>query len=171
MYRNHCHFASFRILTFVVALLFTASLQAQNNDAIEKLKKYFTNVAVFDNNFTQEKVYLHLDNNGYFLNEKIWFKAYVFRASTLLPTSLSKVLYVELVTPEGEVISRKILPINNGRTYGDISLENIFQSGYYEIRAYTRAMLNWDSHYIYSRVVPICEAPADSSEFSALKIS
>ena len=73
MYRNHCHFASFRILTFVVALLFTASLQAQNNDAIEKLKKYFTNVAVFDNNFTQEKVYLHLDNNGYFLNEKIWF--------------------------------------------------------------------------------------------------
>ena len=171
MYRNHCHFASFRILTFVVALLFTASLQAQNNDAIEKLKKYFTNVAVFDNNFTQEKVYLHLDNNGYFLNEKIWFKAYVFRASTLLPTSLSKVLYVELVTPEGEVISRKILPINNGRTYGDISLENIFQSGYYEIRAYTRAMLNWDSHYIYSRVVPIFEAPADSSEFSALKIA
>ena len=145
---------------------------AQDDESMNKLKGFFTNIAAYNKNFTQEKVYLHLDNNGYFPNEKIWFKAYVFKASTLLPTDMSKVLYVELVTPDGAVLDRKRLPIINGRTYGEFDLDYTFITGYYEIRAYTRAMTNWDAaYYGYSRMIPVFEMPQDSVNFTNLSIS
>jgi hypothetical protein len=159
------------ILWFLLLAFAPATTQAQDADAMTRLKKFFTNIANYNNNYSQEKVYLHLDNNGYFPNEKIWFKAYVFRASTLLPTDLSKVLYVELVTPEGEVKERQSLPIINGRTYGDFTLDNVFKTGFFQIRAYTRAMLNWDAAYVYSRVFPVFEVPKDTTQFSVLKVS
>lgn len=82
------------ITTFLWLILITmmplSVARAQESDIMARLKKFFTNIANYNNNYSQEKVYLHLDNNGYFPNEKIWFKAYVFRASTLLPTDLVK---------------------------------------------------------------------------------
>lgn len=35
-------------------------------DDMSKLKKFFSNIMSYHNQYTQEKVYLHLDNNGYF---------------------------------------------------------------------------------------------------------
>lgn len=141
------------------------------NDDFAKLRQFVTNIAGYDNNYTQEKVYLHLDNNGYLPDEEIWFKAYVFRASTLLPTNLSKVLYVELLTPNGQILERKTLPITNGRTYGNFKPDPVrMRSGYYEVRAYTRAMLNWDDSYIFSRVVPVFQAPKDTIHYRDLDV-
>lgn len=150
--------------------MLAVTIMAAETDDLSQLKSFFKNVAAYDSHYTQEKVYLHLDNNGYFPKEKIWYKAYVFRASTLLPTDMSKVLYVELVTPTGEVKERQTLPIYNGRTYGDFDLKDIFQTGYYEIRAYTRSMLNWDASYIYSRVIPIFNIPEDTTQFTKLSM-
>ena len=50
-----------------------------------------------------ERVYLHFDNTAYFLGETIWFKAFVTSNNDDRPTTLSRVLYVELVAPEGYV--------------------------------------------------------------------
>ena len=138
------------------------------DSSVMRLKRFVTNMAAYDRDFTQEKVYLHLDNNGYFKGENIWFKAYVFRASTLLPVDLSKILYVELVSPDGSVWERKKLPITNGRCYGNFKLDDIFRTGFYEIRAYTRVMTNWDGFYAYSRVVPVFDTPKDSTDFTQL---
>lgn len=163
------------IFSATLLLFFTimppAMVQAQDAVDMTRLKKFITSIAAYNNNFSQEKVYLHLDNNGYFPDEKIWFKAYVFRASTLLPTDLSRVLYVELLSPDGEIKERQSLPILNGRTYGNFTLDNIFTTGFYEIRAYTRAMLNWDADYAYSRVVPVFNVPRDTTLFSSLSVS
>lgn len=161
-----------RIITLLMSLCLCVGMMAQDMEAMGKLKKFFSSIAAYDKNYTQEKVYLHLDNNAYFPGEKIWFKAYVFKASTLLPTDMSKVLYVELVTPDGGVMERKTLPIYNGRTYGNFNLEDNHIMGYYEVRAYTRAMTNWDaSHYGYSRVIPIFDEPKDTINFSNPVIS
>ena len=43
-----------------------------SNDSIASLAN---TVNKFNKVFPQEKVYLHLDNTGYFKDEKIWFKA------------------------------------------------------------------------------------------------
>ena len=135
-----------------------------------KLKKFFTNIAAYNSQYTQEKVYLHLDNNGYFPGETMWFKAYVVGAGSLLPTDMSKVLYVEVLTPEGELMERKTYPILNGRTCGEFHLDNVVHTGYYEVRAYTRALLNWDESYIFSRVIPIFDVPKDSLNYGKLSM-
>lgn len=145
-------------------------LRATAGDSeFSQIKHYFSNILAY-RNLPQEKVYLQLDNNGYFPGEKIWFKAYVFRAGTLLPTNMSKILYVELRTPDGNLWERKTLPIYNGRTYGDFDLTYLFRSGFYEVRAYTRAMLNWDAAYVYSRMVPVFRECADSINYNQLQL-
>ena len=155
---------------FMLYLTFCCGNIMAQDESMTKLKQFFRNISMYHNMYTQEKVYLHLDNNGYFPGETIWFKAYVVNAGTLLPTDMSKVLYVELLTPEGEVFQRKKYPIKNGRTWGEIKLEDLIHSGYYEIRAYTRAMLNWDEAYIFSRVIPVYDIPKDPLKYGELTL-
>ncbi len=158
-----------KVLLLLVLLSFVSFSKAED-DTMVRLRKFFTNISAYDNMFTQEKVYLHLDNNGYFPGEKIWFKAYVLTAGRLLPTDLSRILYVELLMPDGTVWDRKTLPIHNGRTYGEFDLSDLLRTGFYEIRAYTRAMTNWDGAYAYSRVIPIFNPPKDTVNFAPLNL-
>ncbi len=101
----------------------------------------------------QEKVFIHTDNSCYFVGDTLWYKAYVVRADNLHPTNLSRVLYVELLTPDGLLVERQnILVSANGHTCGQFVLQDSLYSGYYELRAYTRWMLNFNvRHHRYSR--------------------
>jgi len=104
----------------------------------------------------QERVYLHFDNTAYYLGETMWFKAFVTSHSDDRATNHSRVLYVELVSPEGYVVKTDKYKIaDDGTCHGDIYLDPAYLSGYYEIRAYTRYMLNWGDDAIFSRVFPI----------------
>ena len=73
----------------------------------KSLDKMAFNAAVVNNLFPQERVYLHFDNSAYYLGETLWFKAYVTEGVKDTPSTLSKVLYVELVAPEGYVVETK----------------------------------------------------------------
>ncbi|MCI7269334.1 MAG: hypothetical protein MR561_03795, partial [Prevotella sp.] len=93
----------------------------------------------------QEKVYLHLDNNCYFVGDTLWYKAYVVQADCLKPTRMSKLLYVELLSPDGFVVERQhVILAGNGTTYGQFALPDSLYSGYYEVRAYTKWQLNFN---------------------------
>ncbi len=126
----------------------------------------------------QEKVYLHFDNTAYFQGETIWFSATVLDATTG-SVAASKVLYVELLSPTGIVLRQQKLQVIDGRCHGslplvDASVEEAnekrgvlgYPSGYYEVRAYTRAMLNFDAHGCFSRVFPVYKAPEKEGDYS-----
>ena len=115
----------------------------------------------------QERVFLHFDNTAYYLGETMWFKAYVSFGADNRPSTLSKVLYVELVAPEGYVVETKKYKISDdGSCHGEFELRPLLLSGYYEVRAYTRYMLNWDKSAIFSRVFPIFDkVNADNWDF------
>lgn len=103
-----------------------------------------------------ERVYMQFDNSAYFLGETIWFKAYVTSGNDNAPTSVSKVLYVELVAPEGYVVKTEKYKIDDGGIcVGEFYMDPLYLSGYFEIRAYTRYMLNWGDEAIFSRVFPV----------------
>ena len=88
----------------------------------DSLMNLFRQVAGYEQRWTREQVYLHLDNNAYIEGETIWFNAYVVYASTLRPTHLSRVLYVELLNAAGDVMSRQKLRIaDNGQADGSNS--------------------------------------------------
>ncbi len=114
----------------------------------------------------QEKVYLHFDNTGYFNGETIYFKAYVVNSTTGQLANISKVLYVELLSPGGDIIATRKCAIVDGQANGEIKLEKVFGSGFYEVRAFTRYMTNWGASACFSRVFPIFNAPEKDGDYS-----
>lgn len=151
--------------------------QAQTTP-FQALLSYVQNVYQFSQICPQEKVYLHFDNTAYFQGDIIWFSAYVVDAASHTPAS-SKVLYVELLSPNGVVLKQLKLKVENGRAHGSLPLVDAptdqaralrgvmaLPSGFYEIRAYTRTMLNFDSAGIFSRVFPVYEAPKKDGDYS-----
>ena len=93
----------------------------------------------------QEKIYLQLDNTCYFKGDTIWYKAYTLRADNLKPTDMSRILYVELLTPDGYLVERQQLVIDyDGASNGMFILFDSIYSGYYELRAYTKWNLNFN---------------------------
>lgn len=101
----------------------------------------------------QEKAFVHTDNQCYFVGDTLWYKAYVVRADNLQPTDMSRILYVELLSPDGLLVERQNIIINSqGYTCGQFVLTDSLYSGYYELRAYTRWMLNFNvRHHRYRR--------------------
>ena len=148
----------------LIILLTIACLTAKANP--DSIMAYMRHAMLFNKFYPQEKVYLHFDNTGYFKGETIWFKAYVTRTDTRNRTDLSRVLYVELLNPSGDVIETRKLKIENGEAYGDIKLEQVLNSGFYEVRAYTRYMTNWGAEACFSRVFPIFNTPKNEGDYS-----
>lgn len=134
------------------------------------LCKFAGHINYFNQLCPQEKVYLHLDNTAYFEGETIWYSAYV--------VGDSKVLYVELLSPTGVILKQQKLKVVDGRCHGSFPLIDAdvkaavdlrgalpYPSGYYQLRAYTHAMLNFDVACLYSRVIPVYEAPEVEGQY------
>lgn len=136
-------------------------LRAQGPSAeVTSLLQMMRNAAAFDHNFPREKVYLHLDNNAYYEDETIWFKAYVVRAAAHTAAPVSRVLYVDLLDAGGRLVEQAVLKVDSmGRAEGKFSLALPVKQGFHEIRAYTREMVNWGAEACYSRVIPVFERP------------
>lgn len=142
-----------------------------SDSIINVLSKHAFAYESFGNMLPQEKVYLHLDNTSYYQDDLICFQSYIVNAATNVPADLSKTLYVELLNPGGDVVSKLVLPIENGRSKGSFKLDHLpFYSGFYEVRAYTKYMLNWGNDLIYSRVIPIFDQPTVQGSYTEKKL-
>ena len=171
----------------LLAAMATAPLSAQAQDQLTRIEQRLGDAPV------QEKVYLHLDNNCYYKGDDIWYKAYVVRADDNTYTDMSRLLYVELVSPDGMLVERQTVVVSaDGHGQGSFNLTDSLYSGYYELRAYTRWMMNFcvtehpaqrrvKEHFynermandffrlfgtIYSRVVPVYERPETKGDYT-----
>ena len=126
-----------RILFSILSVLFLSLPSFCQSDSLA-VHRYPLMVDAFNRAYPQEKAYLHFDNTGYFIGETVHFKAYVVDCSLDSLSRLSRILYVELVSPGGDVLETRKVRLENGLGSGDIKLENVLTSGFYEIRAYTR---------------------------------
>lgn len=163
-----------RITTIILLLLsaLSHSSRAQIPDSIvRQLSGYLDAVENFGNALPQEKVYLHFDNTNYYQGDPIWFQCYVVTSESNRPSNLSKTLYVELLNPGGEIIAKRVLPIKKGRCQGSFELTQLpFYAGFYEVRAYTKYMLNFGEEAIFSRVFPVFDKPAKPGGFEEKKM-
>jgi hypothetical protein len=153
-------------------------LRAEDTAATELLR-FAGNIHQFNSIFPQEKVYLQFDNTSYYTGEAIWFKAYVVNATTL-QRAQSRVLYVDLISPTGVLLKQQKLKIVGGQADGVITLVDAstaqardkrgalgYPGGYYEIRAYTNYMLNFNPETIFSRVFAVYELPEKDGNYYA----
>jgi len=143
-----------KLLTLGVALLSiisTSSLWAQDANLSSFLKKLDEST----NKHAQEKVYLHLDKPYYAVGDDIWFKAYTINAKTGLPSTISGLLYVELVNEKDSVTKQLKLPMKSGITWGDFKLIDSLSEGNYRIRAYTQWMRNAGPEFYFDKTIKI----------------
>ena len=159
------------LLTFILGVCLPC-LHGQPADSLaQRLLHHAYAVQRFGQTFPQEKVYVHFDNTGYYQGDDIWFQCYVVSAERNRPSPLSKTLYVELLNPGGEIIAKQTLPIRNGRAHGNFSLTRLpFYAGFYEVRAYTRYMLNFGEGSVFSRILPVFEKPDTPGDYTQKEV-
>lgn len=181
-----------RIILFYALVCTVWSISAQSHKDIASVDSLATRVERFGTGLPQEKVYLHIDNTCYFVGDTIWYKAYVTRSDKGWLTDLSKIMYVELLTPDGYLVERQQLKMEDGTAHGAFTLTDSLYAGYYELRAYTRWMLNFgryehphskytenmfynkqmakdffrDYDKLYSRVFPVFDHPKKAGRYA-----
>ncbi len=168
-----------RLVTIILTSILVFPCLDAKNTAEDELLRFAGNIHQFNSIFPQEKVYLQFDNTSYYTGEAIWFKAYVVNATTL-QRAQSKVLYVDLISPTGVLLKQQKLKIVGGQADGVITLVDAstaqardkrgtlgYPGGYYEIRAYTNYMLNFNPETIFSRVFAVYELPEKDGNYYA----
>lgn len=181
-----------RITLFYALVCTVWNISAQSHKDIASVDSLATRVERFGTGLPQEKVYLHIDNTCYFVGDTIWYKAYVTRSDKGWLTDLSKIMYVELLTPDGYLVERQQLKMEDGTAHGAFTLTDSLYAGYYELRAYTRWMLNFgryehphskytedmfynkqmakdffrDYDKLYSRVFPVFDHPKKAGRYA-----
>ena len=88
----------------ILLLLITATIAPTQAQVEQSAKR----ALVVGRSLPQERVYLQFDNNSYYLGETIWFKAHVTSGNNDKPSTMSKVLYVELLSPNGVVVPSSV---------------------------------------------------------------
>lgn len=156
-----------RIIGYILFLLLSLKVSGQEADSVlNKLTDYIRMTEQFSQYIPREKVYLHFDNTSYYQGDNIWFKCYIVTSELHQATQLSKTLYVELLNPGGEIIDKRVLKIENGQCHGDFTLTQLpFYSGFYEVRAYTKYMLNFGEEVIFTRTFPVFDKPKEEGNF------
>ena len=152
----------FSALVILSASGFNSFSQNQNK-VIDKISIQFEK---FNKTFPQEKVYLHFDKPFYIPGETIWYKAYLVNTAGNIPSSLSKIIYTELLDKNGKVIIRQILKAGNGFANGEFLLPESLLQGKYQVRAYTNWMRNFNQEYFFTKEIQIFdpEKIADNPE-------
>ncbi len=103
----------------------------------------------------EEKAYVHTDKPYYYPGEKIWFKAYMNYRTPELMDSLSRVLMVELISPDKKIEQTKLLFIDGGAVDGYFDLPDKIETGDYIMRAYTQWMMNYDHTNFFIKTLPV----------------
>ncbi len=117
-----------------------------------------------------EKVYLHTDRPFYASGETLWFNAFVVNLATHVPSNISGVLYVDLISPEGNIVQNKRLKIYDAYAQGNLDLGDDYPTGIYRLRAYTNWMKNYEDEFFFEKELNIYHADDEfKAERSRLK--
>ena len=111
----------------------------------------------------KEKIYIHFDKAFYNQGENIWYKIYLVDAINHAPQTLSKVVYVDLIGPNQNILESKTIEISEGSGKGDFKLATALPNGDYTIRAYTNFMRNFDDSYFFTKKIPVNHLDSNSN--------
>ena len=105
--------------------------------------------------FQDEKIYISTDKPYYSAGEDIWCKGFSVNETTLVPNCRSQFIYIELSNQFDSVCNRIKLKKDSTGFSGHIKLSAQLQEGYYELRAFTKWMLNFSDDFIFRKTVYI----------------
>lgn len=141
-----------KLFVFIWLSMFacTASVNAQSPVDTGTVKNLLSAAAKYNNARPAEKLYLNFDKPYYAVGDTAWFKAYVLTANTRAYSTRSAKLYVEVMSADGKLAQRLVLPVFDGLAQGYLPLtEKTIPEGSYTIRAYTNWLQNFGTDYFF----------------------
>ncbi|MFT3902899.1 MAG: hypothetical protein QM727_06975 [Niabella sp.] len=129
---------------FLVVFISAGAVRAQD---VAKLVDDYTN------RLPPERAHIHLDKHQYAPGETIWFKAYLM--TEIVPAIASKTFYIDWIDDKGNLLKHTISPLANAMTNGQFEIPDDYKGRLINVRAYTRWMLNFDTAFLYNKIIPI----------------
>lgn len=120
-----------------------------------QIKNILGKLLLYSNSERPEKAYLHTDKDFYTNGETIWFKTYLVDGIDHRKSDKSRVVYVELLDSEGNILERRKQFVGNLGTAGEIQLDQKLAQGEYTLRAYTKYMLNEEEPVFFEKKIPV----------------
>jgi hypothetical protein len=150
-YNDHCSRLGKKIgLMIILSLLFLSGESKAQSSPHTELSRLVDSVKTFYESRAIEKLYLQLNKPEYLSGDTIWFKAYLLDAILLKNVQKSGLMYIEIASDSNKVVSRIMVPLLNGISWGNIALNaKEFPEGSYTLRAYTNWMRNFGEEHVY----------------------
>lgn len=146
-----------------LAILLAFSIQimvSQNSKMTSEaiIKELDSSVTRYNYHNPVEKVYLHTDRDLYSSGETLWYKAYTVLGERHQFSLASKVLHVDLIGPNTEILVSQTHELFDGKAIGSIALPKNLFSGNYQLRAYTNWIRNFDHDFFFTKMVKVVGA-------------
>lgn len=138
-----------------IAFIFSFHMKAQNTSDISKIYKDYTNAA-------REIVYLHLNKSTYIKGEDIGFTAYVLDKKTKKPSLITTNLYVSIEDKERNVLKQKLIRVEEGIASDVFTLDSLFTSGHYNIKAFTNWMRNFNEKNYFIETIKVMDPDVEA---------
>lgn len=153
---------SFLILLFI-GLFSILQIYSQNSNSFQNI---LGNLATYASSEAPEKVYVQTDKDFYTNGETIWLKTYILNGISHLPSTKSRVVYVELIDSKGNIVAQRKLYTASIGAPGDIALPKDIKADTYILRAYTKYMLNDQEPVCFQKEIPIWAQRATFNEIA-----
>lgn len=124
-------------IIFLLTLLSSAKLYAQ----VSKIDSLSAVIENYSNQNRSSVLFIHFDKNIYTNNDQVWFTGYILKSLTNL--NRYNTLYLSLVSnADSSVVLQQKFIIDNGYSFGTITLPDSLQSGNYKFIANTNIKIN-----------------------------
>ncbi len=159
-----------KITILIIALLFlsffniTLFSQNENSERIIKKMHEYSYLMHF------QKLYLHTDRDVYFSNDTIWFSAWLLDANSHQLDKLEKIMYVDVVFDDNQVLANYLFEIKNGRSYGQIEIPYFQNDIKLKIKAYTNYMLNSGEEFLFYKAIDVLSEVLEDEDSDGLDI-
>ncbi|WP_138432364.1 Plug domain-containing protein [Winogradskyella algicola] len=137
---------SLLLIYFIMSLGY---LSAQEYELVDTYEEYI--------DAPREVVYLHLNKSTYIKGESIGFTAYVLDKRDKRPSLLTTNLYVSIEDTNHKIVKQKLIKVNNGIASNVFNVDSLFNSGYYNIKAYTNWMRNFNEPNYYNESIRVID--------------
>jgi TonB-dependent SusC/RagA subfamily outer membrane receptor len=91
---------------------------------------------------SKERIYIHTSHVFFQPGDDVFFKLYLVQAANMKPAVLSKIAFVEVLDPSGNLLKKLNYQVKDGFAEGSFTFENNAPGGIYRLKAYTTWMRN-----------------------------
>ena len=156
------------LLSLLITLLVFTLAPVKTFAQFTRIDKSLANYSRYN---LQEKIYVHTDRSFYLCGEILWFKAYLTNAANNEPSSISKVMYVEILNSRHQPVIQQKIAVKNGFGNGSVFLPLSLSSGNYEVRAYTNWMKNFAPDHYFRKNISVVNTTKNLDSAAILQSS